>query len=251
MASHYEEPEYVVCCDLLYADDTVLLSASPVKLQMILCLIIREGEKYGLELNWKKTVMMRVRNNGQVYSPDGHELKSVEQAVYLGGLLNTTVNSKPEVTRRIGEAKRVFKLLGKCWSHANITQKRKLKLLRAVILPKLLYNLESIWLLKSDRNRLDGFQAACLRQILKIPHAYLSRVSNVEVRARAGARTLSDDLFEQQGKLYNKISHLPDGHILRNLVCEPGKNTPRQWCRKRKRGRPKLQWAACVFPYAF
>ena len=251
MASDFEEPEYVVCNDLLYADDTFLLSASPVKLQIILDLIIQEGEKYGLELNWKKTMMMRVRNNGQVYSPDGHPLKSVEQAVYLGGLLNTTVNSKPEVTRRIGEAKRVFKLLGACWNHANISKHRKLEIFRAVILPKLLYNLESVWLLKVDRNRLDSFQTACLRQILKIPHSYVSRVSNAEVRARAGARPLSDDLLEQQGKLYSKIARLPVGHILRDLVCEPGGNTPRQWYCKRKRGRPKLQWAACVFPYAF
>ena len=251
MASDFEEPDYVVCGDLLYADDTVLLSASPVRLQLVLDLIIQEGEKYGLQLNWKKTVMMRIRNDGQVFSPDGHALESVEQAVYLGGLLSTTANSKPEVTRRIGEAKRIFKLLGKCWSHANITKRRKLELFRAIVLPKLLYNLESLWLLKAERNRLDSFQAACLRQILKIPNAYISRVSNDEVRAHAGARPLSVDLLERQGKLYNKISHLPEGHILRDLVCEPGGNTPRKWCRKRKRGRPKCQWASCVFPYAF
>ena len=74
----------------------------------------------------------------------------------------------------------------------------KFEIFRAVILPKLLYNLESVWLLKVDRNRLDSFQTACLRQILKIPHSYVSRVSNVEVRARAGARPLSDDLLEKQ-----------------------------------------------------
>eukprot|EP00959_Pyramimonas_sp_CCMP1952_P074014 1547008-Pyramimonas_sp.AAC.1 len=80
MASDFEEPEYVVCNDLLYADDAVLLSASPVKLQITVDFILQEGEKYGLELNWMKTMMMRVRNSGHVYSPDGQPLKSVEQA---------------------------------------------------------------------------------------------------------------------------------------------------------------------------
>ena len=192
---------------------------------------------------------MRVRNNGCVYSPSGECLTTLEQSVYLGGLLSTKVDSRPEVTRRLGEAKRVFQSLAKCWSHANITMHRKMHLFQAIVLPKLLYNLESLWLLQADRNRLDAFQAACLRKILKVPHAYYSRVSNEEVRAKAKTQPLSADLLDRQTKLYDRIADLPGDNLLRRLVCEPGSRRPKKWYHHRRRGRPKLQWAASVFQH--
>ena len=45
------EPLYLVTTDVLYADDTVLLSSCPVRLQLHLDLLVDEGRKYGLELN--------------------------------------------------------------------------------------------------------------------------------------------------------------------------------------------------------
>eukprot|EP00959_Pyramimonas_sp_CCMP1952_P187571 3921998-Pyramimonas_sp.AAC.1 len=70
-AAEVTEPDYTVCSDTLYADDTVLLSASAGKLQALLDLIIEEDKKDGLELNWKKTVLMQVRNSGRAYAPSG------------------------------------------------------------------------------------------------------------------------------------------------------------------------------------
>ena len=52
------EPSYVVTRDMLYADDTVLVSRHAGNLQLLLERIIVEGKKCGLELNWDKTVQM-------------------------------------------------------------------------------------------------------------------------------------------------------------------------------------------------
>jgi len=105
------EPEYIVCADVLYADDTMLLSSSPAKLQRTLDLVVDEGKRYGLELNWKKTMCMRIHNNGDIKAPSGESVQIVDQAVYLGGLLSSTASAKPEVTRRLGEARGDFKVL--------------------------------------------------------------------------------------------------------------------------------------------
>ena len=48
----------------------------------------------------------------------------------------------------------------------------------ASVVSKLLYNLETLWLFKADISRLDAFHVKCLRCICKIPHSYISRVSN-------------------------------------------------------------------------
>ena len=224
-----------------------LVSSCAAKLQRHLDILVDEGKRYGLELNWAKTFAMRIHHPGQLVQPSGEPVKVVEQAVYLGGLLNTSMQAKSEVTRRIGEAKGIFKALRQCWSHANISMQRKLELHDACVVSKVMYNLESLWLLQSDLHRLDGFHAACLRSILKIPCSYISRVSNQHVLERAEQHPLSNLLREHQIKLYKNISRMPESSLLRKLTCESGSDRPRQWAGKRRRGRPKQQWAACVF----
>ena len=81
------EPEFMVCTDILYADDTLLLGNDVRRLQAHYFAIIEEGRKYGLELNVAKTVMMKVNHTGGIFHPSGGEVKVVEEAVYLGGLL--------------------------------------------------------------------------------------------------------------------------------------------------------------------
>ena len=191
-----------------------------------------------------------MNNQGVVRDPSVQPIKTVQQAVYLGGLLHSGAESKPEVTRRLGEARRTFKLLHKCWAHAGISKSRKLRLFDAIVVPQLLYNLESLWILQSDHNRINSFQASCLRQILRIQHAYYSRVSNAEVLSLAQADLLSETLRTRQVQAYDKISSLPDDNFLKQLVCQPGSTAPRQWHLVRKRGRPKLQWAQCVYKLA-
>ena len=72
-----DEPEYIVCNDVLYADDTFLVSSSATKLQDHLNIIVDEGKRYGLELNWGKTFMMKIKNQGQILQPNGQPLKIV------------------------------------------------------------------------------------------------------------------------------------------------------------------------------
>ena len=46
---------------------------------------------------------------------------------------------------------------------------------------KVLYGLDTTWLLKGDLKRLDAAQAQWLRQILHIPFAYYSRITDETV----------------------------------------------------------------------
>ena len=62
-----KDAPYVVSNEVLYADDTVLLSSSLNNCQMLLDAVVSEGEKYGLELNWTKTYQMNVNSNASVF----------------------------------------------------------------------------------------------------------------------------------------------------------------------------------------
>ena len=81
-----DEPGYVVTRDVLYADDTLLLSRDASNVQAALTKIVHEGKKYGLELNWAKTVQVQVSTTDTATQPSGDPNKCVREAVYLGGL---------------------------------------------------------------------------------------------------------------------------------------------------------------------
>ncbi len=248
MGPSSEEPPYVVCSDLLYADDTMLLGSNPVRLQCQLDSLVAEGKCYGLELNWTKTVAMRINSTGVILQPSGQPLHFTDSAVYLGGLLTIASGARAELTRRIGEAKGVFRALQRCWAHANISKHRKLQIYQACVVSKLLYGLESVWLLQADIKRLNSFHVQCVRQVLKIPHSYISRISNQEVLDRGKQSSLSSVLLRRQIKYDNKIAQLPQTSPLRQLTCESQSDLPRQWTMRRRRGRPPKQaWASCIF----
>ena len=117
----------------------------------------------------------------------------------------------------------------------------------ACVASKLFYNLETLWLLKADLSRLDAFHIKCLRRICKIPPSFISRVSNDTVLAISAQDRCSTMLQKRQMHLYKKIASLPSSSLIRMLVCECASDNPKRWSQKRKRGRPKIQWASSVF----
>ena len=86
----------------------------------------------------------------------------------------------------------------------------------------------------------------CTPDSIKIPHSYVSRISNNVVLERAGERHLSSVLLQRQAQLYLQICALPEPSVLRQLTLEPGSTRPRVWHGARCRGRPKQQWPSCV-----
>ena len=69
---------------------------------------------------------------------------------------------------------------------------------------------------------MDGFQAQCLRRILKIPAAFYSRVSNETVLKRARATQVSKRVLQQQLLYFGKIARNEDADPLRVCTMAPG-----------------------------
>ena len=95
-------------------------------------------------------------------------------------------------------ASKDFFKLQKLWGHSAVSKKQKLTCFHSFVVTGLLYGLSTLWLAQSQRRRLDGFYARCLRRIYRIPAAYVSRVSNRIVFERAGVAPLTQQLLQQQ-----------------------------------------------------
>ena len=206
---------------------------------------MQEGAPYGLEINWSKTVQIQVSTQQQIGRPDGGPIACAREGVYLGGMLTCDGRARRELVRRLGEGRRAFDGLCKLWSHAGISRSRKLHIYTTCVASKVLYSMESLWLLKADRAKLDAFHYRCLRKVLGTPCSYLSRVPNSEVLERAGACTLSKLLLDRQTRLYTRLALQPAESFARTLVCSEN-GQPRTWHTRRGRGRPRQTWALMV-----
>ena len=178
-------PDYIATRDILYADDTILLGASRDQMQYYLDTVVGCARYYGLELNWGKTKLLRIRVDGLISTPDGSNIDCVDQVVYLGALLTSSGIQSKEIARRIGEASTILQQLKSIWSHDNLNISDKQRVFDACVVSKLLYGLESICFRREDFRKINAYFCRCLRLIFKIPQSYISHISSQRVYARA------------------------------------------------------------------
>ena len=212
--------------ELLYADDTLLLSIDAPCLGRYLAAVSACGAKFGLELHAGKYQLLQVLCDSPVKRPDGTVIAPAEQMVYLGTMVSSDGRIAQELARRLGMASAEFRTLARVFKHSGLSHQRKLQVFHAMVLTKLLYGLCTGWLNTAERRRLDGFQNRCLRTIWGIKPAFISRISNKEVLSRTGQRPLSEHLLVEQLFSYGKVARSPDGNLLRSVTFCPGSRRP-------------------------
>ena len=149
--------------------------------------------------------MMGVRCHPEVFDISGQVIDQKISLQYLGALISADGCIQSEVNRRIGMALVDFKTLAVLWTHSNVSKHDKYKIDMGCVVSKLLYGLQTAWLTKAQRTKLDGFHARCIRRTVGVQHSYWSRVTNVEVLSRVNAIRLSVLLLEQQLVLFAKM----------------------------------------------
>ena len=246
----YNAAQESICQELLYADDTLIVQSDPAMAKLYMEAICEVGAEYGLEFNWSKLEVLAVNDETRFWTPTGEEIPRKERIKYLGCLLNSDGRVGSELSCRLGAARADFETLVKIWSHSDLSTHRKHEVFQACIASKLLYCLHTTWLNKSEINKIDAFQARCLRRLIGVRPSYWSRVPNQTVRERVGAKPFSQHLLQQQLLYFGEVARRPNGHILRDMIFEAGSVKPIRVCGRRRRGRPRNTWADKVFAEA-
>ena len=229
--------------DLVYADDTLLIDVDANVLETFMNCIAEVGKEYGMSFNWSKLEMLPIRMSAQISRPDGEDIKTKDSMLYLGSLLAADGRITSELARRLGMAHSDFQLLDRIWRHSTLNRSKKIRIFDACICTKLCYGLFTATLTAKEKQRIDGFQARCLRKILGIAPAYYSRISNQIVRTIAGERRLSDKLTQQQVRYLSKLASRDDDDPTRTCIFERGCRNLLQKVVRRKPGRPRVRWA--------
>ena len=172
--------------EILYADDTIVFSASAEALQEYVQAIEAEGARYGMKLNRRKCEAMCIRGTDKIHFADGTMVPPHNEAKYLGCMLNDKGDPKREINKRLAECYLVWKRLAEFWKHSDCSVAEKLVVYDAVVRSKLIYGLESVQVNDSLKSKIDAFQLKGLRQILKIQTTFMNRENtNDEVFRRA------------------------------------------------------------------
>ena len=128
--------------------------------------------------------------------------------------------------------------------------KKKIEKYKALVLSKGIWGLHLLPLTESNLAHLEYMHCRSLRRILKLKAAYISRVSNSEVRKRAKCPTIMQTVRQKQlallGHILRRPFHDPD-----RLACfEPDTTcTPRRPpnCHARA-GAPRKTWFKSLMP---
>ena len=240
----------LLCHELLYADDTLIIDSDKDVVHAYMMAISEIGKSLGLSLNWSKVELLPLKTDCDIRTPSGQPIKKKSSIKYLGSTLAADGLIHNELARRLGCATADFKVLQRLWNHSTLSVKKKLQIFDACVISKLTYGLHVAWLNKAERRRLDGFHCRCLRSIMKIPMAFYSRVSNVEVLRRAQTRPVTTVLLERQLLYLHRLANLPGDSQLRRSVFRPGSFELQRPAGVRRVGRPRTNWADAVWAAA-
>lgn len=169
-----------------------------------------------------------------------------ECMVYLGAALHNDGCVRNELTRKFGRAWAEFIKLVRLWQHTSLSLRRKIEIFQAVVTSQVMYGLSSAWLTKADQRRLNGFQARCLRVLIRVAPSYVSRISNRIVLERTQQLPFTRQLMKQQLLLFGKVARASDADVLRQLAFIPGTLEPAANRYVRRVGRPKQEWATML-----
>ena len=146
--------------NLRYADDTTLMAESEEELKSLLMKVKEETEKVGLKLNIQKTKIMA---SGPITSwqIDGETVQTVADFIFLGSKITADGDCSHETKRHLLLGREVMTNLHNILKSRDITLSTKVRLVKAMVFPVVLYGSESWTIKKTERQRIDAFELWC------------------------------------------------------------------------------------------
>ena len=140
--------------NLRYADDTTLMAESEEELKAAWRKWKRRVEKVGLKLNIQKT---KIRASGPITSweIDG---ETVSDFIFAGSKITADGDCSHEIKRRLLLGRKVMINLDSILKSRDITLPTKVRLVKAMVFPVVMYGYESWTIKKAEHKRIDAFE---------------------------------------------------------------------------------------------
>ena len=119
-----------------------------------------KSEKVGLKLNIQK---MKIMASGPIISwqIDGETVEKVSDFILGGSKIIADGDCSHEIKRRLLLGRKVMTNLDSILKSRDITFPTKVRLVKAMVFPMIMYGCESWTVKKAERRRIDAFELWC------------------------------------------------------------------------------------------
>ena len=215
-----------------YEDDTTLMAGGEEELKSLFMKVKEESEKVVLKLNIQK---MKIMASGPITSweIDGETVETVSDFILGGSKITADGDCSHEIKRHLLLGRKVMTNLDSILKNRDITLPTKVRLVKAMVFPVVMYGCENWTGKKTECRRIDAFELWCWRRLLRVP--WTARRSNQSILKEISPGCSLEGLIlkltlQYFGHLIQRVDSLKKTLMLRGIGG------------RRRRGRQKMRW---------
>ena len=143
------------------------MAESEEELKNLLMKVKEESEKVGLKLNIQK---MKIMASGPITSYEiyGETMDTVRDFIFLGSKITADGDCSHEIKRYLLLGRKSMTKLHSILKSRDITLSTKVRLVKAMVIPVVMYGCESWTIKKSEHRRIDTFELWCWKKLLRV-----------------------------------------------------------------------------------
>ena len=141
------------------------MAESEEDLKSLLMKVKEESKKVGLKLNIQKTKIMA---SGPITSwqTDGKTIETVRDFILRGSRITADGDWNHEIKRRLLLGRKAMTNLDSILKSRDITLPIKVRLVKTMVFPVVMYGCESLSMKRAEHQRIDAFELRCWSRLL-------------------------------------------------------------------------------------
>jgi urease gamma subunit len=144
------------------------MAESEEELKNLLMKVKEESEKVGLKLNIQKTKIM-ASDPITSWQKDGKTVERVADFILGGSKITADGDCSHEIKRILLLGRKVMTNLDSILKSRDIILPTKVRLVKAMVFPVIMYGCESWIVKKGEGQRIDAFKLRCWSRLLRVP----------------------------------------------------------------------------------
>ena len=154
------------------------MEESEEELKSLLMKVKEESEKVGLKLNIQKTKIM-ASSPTTSWQIDGETMETVTNFILGGSKITANGDCSHEIKRCLLLGRKAMTNLDNKLKSRDIPLPTKVRLVKAMVFPVVMYGCESWTVKKAEHQRINAFELWCWRRLLRVP--WTARGSNQSI----------------------------------------------------------------------
>ena len=164
---------------------------------------------------------------------DGKTVETVSNFIFLGSKITTDGDCSHEIKRHLLLGRKVMTNLDSIFKSRDISLPTKVRLVKTMVFPVVMYGCESWTVKKAECWRIDAFEVWCWRRLLKVP--WTARRSNQSILKETSPGCSLEGMM-----LKLKLQYF--GHLMRRVDSLEKTLLLGGFWGRRRRGRQRMRW---------